>query len=435
MKRKLLVKSLVIAVLGASTAAWSQNIVSNSTFGWGSLGPWTQFTIPGGTDPGLVFDYRGSAAGLANPWDTRAAGTDIGTDSSGWRAGVYQTITGLSAGVTYDVRAEGQIVNAYISGATPSVGDDKLTLFWVDGTDTSFTTVWPSTAVTIGELASNTSVWTLMTGTITPTGASIIIGTAACFTDPSSTYGANSSLIDNIRIKPQGTNVWDVVFNGDVKPPVNPAGDTDALFTKTDNALDQTVVARDGAQVPVGAESFLKFLDDSDTAAWDAFSPNHHFYPGPDGTIVFRVRRKTGYYPMSGSVNVIAIANGFHRVRYRIRGSAGNLELRHDASGAYVAVVVGPLDRWYTIRITWDETGGSTVFSIYVDGVLVDSQAAVTAGGTFINFNGNNAATHEFDLDWLMATGDGAFAPGTGPSLQPGMTEGPSFAPDWDRYE
>jgi len=435
MKRGVLFRLVVVAVLGVSAAGWSQNIVSNSTFGWGSLGPWTQFTIPGSTDPGLVFVYRTSALGLANPWDTRAAGTDIGTSSSGWRAGIYQTISGLSSGMTYDVRADGQILNGNCCGSDPSVGDDKLTLFWVDGTDTGFTTTWPSAAVTIAEVTSNVQAWTEMTGTITPTGTSIIIGAAAYFDDPSSTYAANSSLIDNVRIKPQGTNVWDVIFNGDVKPPVNPAGDGDALFTETDNALDQPVVAGNGAQVPVGSESFLKFLDDSTSETWDAVSPNHAFLPRPDGTMVLRLRRKTGYQAITGSVNVIAIGNGSNRVRYRIGENAGNLELNSDVSGGWVPIVIGPLDNWYTIRITWDETGGSTVFSVYVDGNLIDSQAAVNAGGILLNFNANNSATHEFDLDWLMMTCDGAFAPGTGPSLQPGMTEAVTFASDWEGYE
>lgn len=181
--------------LSLNVGAQCPGPIANADFSAGSLSGWTRFRIDiPGRPAGLDFRYRNNTMvplGCVPAADGHAAGTADGTNQSGWFSGIYQVVT-VTPRATYELRADGQIV----SYAEHS-GDDYLALFWVNGTSTSFTSLFPGPARLMGQTFSSTNTWRPLSGTFTPSTSQIIIGAVVNFNDPSFAYSANSSLVDN----------------------------------------------------------------------------------------------------------------------------------------------------------------------------------------------------------------------------------------------
>lgn len=188
----------ILLILTGSIGAQPVAITNNS-FQNGDLSGWTTFKINGGT-PAVDVAFRTTAPPpgsptLQDPVDGKAAGTDAGTNQSGWRTGLYQVVT-VMPGRETTLSVTGQIYSFDVGGHA-STGDDILSFFWVDSATADFTTTWPGSAQVLGTIASQTTTWTALSGTVTPTGSQIIIGTTAYFTDPEWDYDGCQHIVDD----------------------------------------------------------------------------------------------------------------------------------------------------------------------------------------------------------------------------------------------
>lgn len=226
---------------------------------------------------------------------------------------------------------------------------------------------------------------------------------------------------------------WQVEFNGSYIP-TDPPGVGEDLQLSDDNDFDPTLESNDGAELPVGSESYLTFFDNlEDTGPalekWDEFNADHttlnEAFP-TGGTMVFRVRRPVGAAG-NGDATVFNIENNGNRFQIRI-GQDGGLHFNdgsNGGAGTTVSVSAG-LENWNVYRINWEPGTSGLRLRTFINGDInyVDEHIAVDGGTEQWKMGSTTNGTGEYDLDWLLLTSDGAFSPGNGPSPPAGYNEG-----------
>lgn len=259
-------------------------------------------------------------------------------------------------------------------------------------------------------------------------------------------YAGIAVAVASVLVLPTFAQSWSIVFDGSYRPGTV-AGPGQDLVVHADNPLDQSLRPNDGAQVPVSAPSYLHFEDGSSSSGqkWDEYRPasgTDMDYAWPDGgTVVFRVRRRAGAVGR-GDINamefVIPGVERFFHVRFGpSAGSAPDMFLLLDPfyeTGAYAGV---DLTGWTVLRLAFAPEGGDLRVRVYAGGntsPVIDTRAVLgSAGDAYWKMGSSSSGTGEYDLDWLLASDDGAFAPDAGPALPAGFDEGYAgpFQPTW----
>lgn len=223
---------------------------------------------------------------------------------------------------------------------------------------------------------------------------------------------------------------WQVEFDGGYIP-TDPPGAGDDLQRGDDNPFDPTLQLNDGAELPVGSESYMNFVDTSTDSGqkWDEYNADHtslnEAFPS-GGTMVFRARRPTGAAG-TGDATLFNIENNGNRFQVWL-GYNGGLHYNDGSNGGSgtTVTVPGGLDAWNVYRINWAPGVGGLRIRTFINGDInyVDEHLATNGGTEQWKMGSSSGGTGEYELDWLLLTSDGAYSPGAGPVLPAGYNEG-----------
>jgi hypothetical protein len=242
-----------------------------------------------------------------------------------------------------------------------------------------------------------------------------------------------------------GQTSWDVVYGGDYIPQITAAPEEDFYRSQTNDFEAGALLSADGSEVPEGSPGFMRMTDDQTEQKSHRYEvkPEISFdYSCPDGcTFLTRSRRRSGAAGVGDWDAWKFKQDGASQIFIGIGhwdGASYHNALSIDPSGGTIRYVgeddPGVTD-WHTWRIAYYNDGGFTHVTVYVDGNPTPVHSSTLDGGTttggLIQTVAQTAGTGEFDIDWVLITDDGDFAPDDpqSPPLPPGHTEGAPAQP------
>lgn len=255
-----------------------------------------------------------------------------------------------------------------------------------------------------------------------------------------------------------GQTAWDVVYDGDYIPQITAGPEEDLYRSQTNDFEPGALMSGDGSEAPQGTPGFMRMVDDQTGQKSHRYEvkPGITFdYSCPDGcTFVTRCRRRPG-----------AVGTGdWDAWKFKHDGASQFfIGIGHwDGASYHNAISIEPtggtiryageddpgVTDWHTWRIAYYNDGGVSHVTVYVDGNATPVHSSTLDGGTtiggLIQTVAQTSQTGEFDIDWVLITDDGDFAPDDpqSPALPPGHTEAapPSPTPatgidNWDRMD
>lgn len=189
-----------LALLIVATVATfaSAQTITNPGYeqGGGSLAGWTSFLLAGKTGGVAILNPSTHNPNPYNHGGSNHAGNSDGGSGFLVGGGMYQVVSGLTAGTEYEVGFYGTVRATDFSGV-PYEGDDFLSLYWINGTG-NFGSGLPASAQLLDQAVSPVQDWTLFSGRFTPTGTSATVVVTWDF--GGSAWVANSSHVDDWSI-------------------------------------------------------------------------------------------------------------------------------------------------------------------------------------------------------------------------------------------
>lgn len=238
-----------------------------------------------------------------------------------------------------------------------------------------------------------------------------------------------------------GQTTWDVVYEGDYIPQASPAGDEDLYRSEANDFEPGALLSGDGSEVPEGSPGFIRMTDTQTgqkSHRYEVKAGISFDYSCPNGgTFVMRCRRRPGAAGTGDwdawKIKQTTASSFFIGIGKWDEGSYHNALSIKPAGGTprYVGENdPGVLD-WHVWRIAYYNAASFTHVTVYIDGNPTPAHSSTlddsTAADGVIQTVAQTGGTGEYDLDWVLITDDGDFAPDDpqSPALPPGFHETP----------